>query len=50
MMANGNGGANAFLAFIVGGLVVFVALVFVFGWGTSNRIAQIELPAIDRTR
>ena len=49
-MASGNGGANTFLAFIVGGLVVFVALVFVLGWGTSNRIAKVELPPIDRTR
>ena len=49
-MANGGGGANAFLAFIVGGLVVFVALVFVLGWGSTNKLAQIELPQIDRPR
>ena len=48
-MADGGGG-NAFLGFIVGGLVVFVALVFVFGWAGSERVVKVELPQIDRTR
>lgn len=49
-MADG-GGSNAFLAFVVGGLLVFVALVFVFGWGGGNeKTVKVELPKIDRTR
>ena len=44
------GGGNAFLGFIVGGLLVFVAMVFVFGWSSSERILKVELPQIDRTR
>jgi hypothetical protein len=50
IMADGNGGSNAFLAFIVGGLLVFVALVFVFGWQGSDKTVKVELPKIDRTR
>lgn len=50
-MANGSGGSNAFLAFIVGGLVVFVALVFVFGWGGGDhKTVNVELPKFDRTK
>jgi hypothetical protein len=49
-MADGSGGSNAFLAFIVGGLVVFVALMFVFGWAGSEKTVKVELPHIDRTR
>jgi hypothetical protein len=49
-MADNGGGSNAFLAFIVGGLLVFVALVFVFGWGSSSRTVKVDLPQIDRTR
>jgi hypothetical protein len=49
-MAEGGGG-NTFLGFIVGGLLVFVALVFVFGWsGGSEKTVKVELPKIDRTR
>ena len=49
-MAEGSGG-NTFLALIVGGLVVFVALVFVFGWsGGGEKTVKVELPQIDRPR
>jgi hypothetical protein len=51
-MADGNGaGASTFLAFIVGGLLVFVALVFVFGWsGGDEKTVKLELPQFDRTK
>jgi hypothetical protein len=44
-----NGGSNTFLAFIVGGLLVFVALVFVFGWGMrgmQTSSVTIEAPKV----
>lgn len=53
-MAEGNSGGgsgNTFLAFIVGGLLVFVALVFVYGWqGSGDKTIKVELPKIDRPK
>jgi hypothetical protein len=46
MAENSSGGANAGLAFIVGGLVVLVAIIawFVFG---SGRVPEPERPNLD---
>jgi hypothetical protein len=51
-MAEGSGGSgNTFLAFIVGGLLVFVALVFVYGLqGSGDKTIKVELPKIDRPK
>jgi hypothetical protein len=54
-MADGNGGGNTGLAMIVGGLVVIVALFFIFGpvdlfdrgggGGTPDVDVSVEAPA-----
>ena len=46
-----DGGGNALLGFVLGGLVVFVALVFAFGWaGTSGDKVAFELPQMTTPR
>jgi len=49
-MADGGGG-NALLGLVLGGLVVFVAIVFVFGWaGGKSGSKVVELPSISTQR
>jgi hypothetical protein len=45
-----NGGSNAMMGLIIGGLVVFVVLIFAFGWypgGTRTADVNISAPKID---
>jgi hypothetical protein len=49
-MADGGGG-NALLGLVLGGLVVFVVMVFVCGWAGGKRDSQVvELPTITTPR
>ena len=49
-MADGGGG-NALLGLVVGGLVVFVAIMFVFGWsGGKGGSKVVELPPITTSK
>jgi hypothetical protein len=50
-MADGGGG-NALLGLVLGGLVVFVVMVFVFGWagGKGGNKTVVELPTITTPR
>jgi hypothetical protein len=49
-MADGGGG-NALLGLVLGGLVVFVAIVFAFGWaGGKGDSKVVELPGISTSR
>jgi hypothetical protein len=44
-----DGGGNAFLGLILGGLLVFVVLIFALGWGfNGQKTASIESPKISR--
>jgi len=45
-----DGGGNALLGLVLGGLVVFVILVFAFGWGFNGQktaSVNIEAPKIN---
>jgi hypothetical protein len=48
-MANGNGGGNTGLALIVGGLVVIVALFFIFGGVDIFDRGGADAPDLDVT-
>jgi hypothetical protein len=49
-MADGGGG-NALLSLVFGGLIVFVAVLLVFGWsGKSGDKVAIDLPTISAPR
>jgi len=49
-MADGGGG-NALLGLVLGGLVAFVVVVFVFGWAGGKRDTNVvELPTITTPR
>jgi hypothetical protein len=46
-----DGGGNAMLGLVLGGLLVFVAMVFVFGWaGKDSKTVSIEAPKITTPR
>ncbi len=38
-----NSGGQAILALVVGGLLVFVVLVFTFGWGGNGEAKTVSL-------
>jgi hypothetical protein len=43
-MADNDGGSNTMLALLVGGLLLFVAMVFAFGWYPgSTRTAEVNI-------
>ena len=48
-MADGGGG-NALLGLVLGGLVVFIAMLFVFGWAGKSGDKVVELPTISTPR
>jgi hypothetical protein len=50
-MADDSGGGNALLGLVVGGLLVFVVLVFAFGWGSNGtQTVSVDAPKITTTR